>query len=149
LKLWSRLYKESFIFVNFYRKNTRLSTFLFVSHSTRLLLKSQNDEEEENPIINIEQIRQKNNIKIKLSCHFCFRLNETWAVFAYLPLCLNTAKRAKNKIVQSVSWIKINKAWYLFLGRFRQLLNRAVFLVAAGKVLKIGSILKPNHHREI
>jgi len=28
-------------------------------------------------------------------------------------------------------------------------LNRAVFLEAAGAVMKIGSILKPNHHQEI
>jgi len=36
----------------------------------------------------------------------------------------------------------------LFLSWFWPLLNRALFLEAAGAVLKIGSSLKPNHHWE-
>ncbi len=35
---------------------------------------------------------------------------------------------------------------WLFLGRFWPLLNQALFLEAAGKVMKIRSSLKPNHH---
>jgi len=35
------------------------------------------------------------------------------------------------------------------LGSFLPLLNQALFLEAAGAVLKIGLSLKPNHHQEI
>jgi len=42
-----------------------------------------------------------------------------------------------------------NEARWLFLGQFWPLLNQALFLEGAVAVLKIGSSLKPNHHREI
>jgi len=51
-------------------------------------------------------------------------------------------------IIQSVSRIKINKARWLFLGRFWPLLNQAVFFEAAEEVLEISLSLKLYHHRE-
>ncbi len=48
-------------------------------------------------------------------------------------------------------WLRIYiiESRWLFLGQFWPHLKQVLFLEAAGAVLKIGSILKPNHQKEI
>jgi len=54
---------------------------------------------------------------------------------------------AYNNIVMQV--VDGLKKVALCMGQFWPLLNQAVFLEVAKAVFKIGSSLKPNHHREI
>ena len=84
LEWWTKIKKALFLLISI--KKTHLSRFLFVSHSTRLLLKSQN-EVEENPIINIEQISQKNKYQNKTFLAFLFSAKRNLrAVFAFCPV---------------------------------------------------------------